>query len=1219
MQPLNTLTFPLSGASLIEASAGTGKTYTIVNLYLRLLIGHGCQPLSVEQILVVTFTNAATAELKERIRQRLRQAYLDFFAGSSDDAFIQSLIESTELLDKACQRLALASKQMDEAAVFTIHGFCQKALTEHAFESGAMYEQSFVLDESEWLKMATEDYWRKYMVTQSHGFLTLCLKLWPTPDTLLKQIRPLLSRHVSAYQTQSLENTQKHIQQYVEKVRAVKGWWLDNQVVEQLLKAKLKANVKLAKPAFLDMMQQFCQGDALQIDFDKLSWMAFSPEQLTKAAKKGSEDLSHLDFSQFEALQTLLLRCQQDLKLFVGHDASQKVADNLKYHKARLQLLSPDDLLSGLQHALLQQGEDSALASTLKQSYPAALIDEFQDTDPVQFDVFQHVYGQNQAEESSCWIMIGDPKQAIYAFRGADIFTYIKAKHWVDKERHFTLGTNWRSSPRLIDAINQMFVKSSQGFLFEDSIPFYPVNAGREMGGFCVKGQTLKSLDFQHLRSTQNTPISNTDAYPQLAINTANQIADWLSLARKNQASINEQPLSAGDCCVLVRNRNEAQWIKQALSWVNVDSVFLARKSVFATQVAIDLYRLLKAISQPSDERLFKTALIGELFCLNAQQLDNLFNDESKWQATLEQLFHWHHVWQKQGVMRALNRALAHFEVEQGMVKHHTDGMRRLTDLLHLIELLQQQSLQLVGESQLIHWFESCLLEPDHNHEGQQMRLENDANLVQIITLHASKGLEFPLVFIPFASSYKSAKEAVYHNAQSQTLEVDYLNQDSNLVKAEYERLAEDIRLFYVGVTRAIYYCSIGLWNNTLGKNKKQSGFTQSALGSVLMANHDLSGSAAMANHVSDEHIARSIHLLANESDVAYTAFDQAEVIEVEAEALTDQSLPSLQTQTLNKAIDRQWRLTSYSAISSQQAHLEMPTPGLDEGKDLTLDADETIIPQPLVENEKTLNAFSFERGANAGSFLHGVLENIDFQQPAQLPSVIKQQGTWFGIDEIWYEPLNLWLQDVLLSPLSKMSAGLSLAALAPNQVKVEMEFYMPLHQVRVKDFNQIINRFFKQHARDYQFEQLNGMIKGFIDLMFEYDGKFYVADYKSNHLGDELAAYHQGAMEHAMSDHDYHLQAILYTLALHRWLKHKLPNYQYQTHVGGAYYLFIRGMSQKSPSNGVYYFLPERAMIEQLDALFSGGSISQPAQREETDASATSAAGQQQGQLDLW
>lgn len=1221
MQPLNPLTFPLNGTSLIEASAGTGKTYTIVNLYLRLLLGRGCQPHGIEQILVVTFTNAATAELKERIRSRLRQAYLDFFAGHSRDAFIQSLIEQAQELDQDCQRLSLAIKQMDEAAVFTIHGFSQKALTEHAFESGALYQQQFIMDESEWLQLAVEDYWRKHIVTQSGLCLQLILKNWSGPAKLLKHIQTFIYRDVQINPSVSFAKCNDLLEQYQQQVTVGKKWWLAQGIEQQLAKAKLNGRAKLSKLTFLKEMTEFCQSSLLEPPANTLSWQEFSPEKIQKALKNGSEDISHLDFAVFERLAELQQACQNGINLWISEQSIQVVRDNLASHKSRLLMLSPDDLLQGLNRALTHKVEGkSPLAEKLASSYPVALIDEFQDTDPIQFESFKAIYANEQPNQEVkstssdvCWIMIGDPKQAIYGFRGADIYTYIGAKTWIDSTRQFTLATNWRSAPELVNGINQLFKSSQRGFLFEQNIPFYSVDAGKTYSPLKVNGEKVSPLHFQHVHATDGLAVKTNDAKQQLAMHSAEQIACWLNLSNQGLAEVNGNPVLAGDICVLVRDRNEASLIKQTLFNLNVDSVFLTRQSVFETQVAQDLLRLLKALSQPNEEKLLKTALISELFSFTANQLDELFNDDVRWQSLLDLRFDWSQSWKKHGVMHAINRVLQHFSIEQNMVSEYADGHRRITDLQHLMELLQQQSLILVGESQLLHWFESAILNPEPNSESQQLRVESDANLVQIVTLHASKGLEFPLVFVPFSASFRAQSQALFHNPSAQ-LEVDFLANDASLQQAEFERLAEDIRLFYVAVTRAVHYCYIGVWNTALGRSVKSSAFHQSALGNLLLAQSPPS-EAEQNRSISDQHIQHAIQGLASKADISYQAFTDCPVSDT---AYQDKQLSlkkDLTSAQLNRKVTRNWKLTSYSALSRQQVTQEhdVPVPGFDEGHQL----DQQALVQIEEVEQKETTPFSFEKGANAGSFLHELLENIDFQQPDQLTEVIQQKSIKFGIDPSNHLMLNDWIRSVLSTNISKQTdSPLSLSGLAARQIKVEMEFHMPLKKVHVAAFNQIINQFEQQQTREYQFETLHGMLKGFIDLTFEFNGQFYVADYKSNYLGDTLQSYSHSMMEQAMTEHDYHLQGILYSLALHRWLKNVLPVYDYDKHVGGAYYLFLRGMDDSNPGYGVYHFKVDKTLITALDLLFSGQSLT-PKTDNSLDNKNTGV--EKSGQMGLW
>lgn len=1217
MQPLNTLTFPLRGASLIEASAGTGKTYTIVNLYLRQLLGHECAPLNVDQILVVTFTNAATAELKERIRQRLQTACLDFYRGSSEDKFIQVLYAQIDNKALATQRLALASKQMDEAAIFTIHGFCQRALTEHAFESGAMYEQQFILDESEWLKLAVADYWRAYIVTQTDEVQSLLLAIWSAPDNLLATLQPLLNRKAVPNSHIGLSDALERHQHYKNQVQQIKRWWLENAMASTLQQGQLKANVVVGKAATFDAMQAFCQSNELHPKFAEDAWLLYSPANLEKALKKGAS-LPDADFSRFESIAQLEQQVIKAIKQAFCQDALNKVALNLASHKSRLQLISPDDLLTHLGQALVpQSGAESNmtdLARALRTRYPAVLIDEFQDTDPLQYGIFQHIYAQPVSDSKGevtapCWIMIGDPKQAIYGFRGADIFTYVQAKKQLSPPQQFTLDTNWRSTPQLIAAVNTLFSNNQLPASMISALAFYPVKAGKNETGLVVNGQPSSSLDFWHLCAENDKPMAKGQAQPVLAQYCARQIATLLS----SEASVANRPVRAGDCCVLVRNRNEAQLVKLALHEQGIASVFLARKSVFASQTALDCYRLLCALSQPADDRQVKTALLSELFAFNARELDELFNNDNEWQTVIALFHQWQQDWQKYGLMLALNKIISHFALEQKALKHFVDGLRRITDLRHILELLQQRSAEVQGHGQLLHWFSQCLQAPDHYNDTQQLRLETDADLVQISTLHASKGLQYPLVFIPFANSYRSAQAAVFH-AETGQLTVDFLGSDKNLAMAEQERLEEDVRLLYVALTRAEYYCALGLWHNMSDDRRKRSAFLDTALGAILMP---------QGSEVKDQMIARQITRLSEQAAIAYQAFfatdeqNVAQPLVIPANTEPGVSAAKLTALQLAKPIERLWRLTSYSAISQQQSHLEIISPGMDEGRD---QQDE---PQQTPATEQQLNAFTFEKGANAGSFLHGVLEHIDFKHPDTLPAAIKQQSIKFAIDEQWQAPLTAWLSEVLKTSIALTDNGavLSLAQLESSQLKVEMEFYLPLKQVQVAAFNQLINRFMPHSVRQYEFAQLNGMLKGFIDLTFAFDGKYYVADYKSNHLGQTEDDYQLASLERAMQEHDYHLQAILYTLALHRWLSQQLPDYQYQQHIGGAYYLFLRGMHSKKPQNGVYYYLADEGFIVALDKLFNGEPLPEVISANRPAARAKNPPGNEndKGQLNLW
>lgn len=1186
MKPLDSLTFPLSGASLIEASAGTGKTYTIVNLYLRLLLGHKCQARTVEEILVLTFTNAATSELKERIRQRLQSAYFAFFTGSSEDDFVQQLIDDCDDMDGAMLRLSLAARQMDEASVFTIHGFCQRMLTEHAFESGAMYEQSMVLDESEWLQIATQDFWRKYIVTQEPQLAAQLLSLWSGPEELQNSLRPLLNRPVVVSDSTSVDDSKKVFNDLKCEVASAKRWWLENDVSKRLGNAKLKGNMRLGKPNTHVMMEQFCHTEELLPPLGKEGWSALAAEKLGKATSKASPDISDLDFTRFDALHELYELALKKINVAFSELALQVIKQNLSNNKNRENVIGPDDLLNGLCNALTHQAS-MHLSNAISTALPVALIDEFQDTDATQFTIFNRIYADANEHNGKCWIMIGDPKQAIYGFRGADIFTYIEAKQLIAPERQFTLATNWRSQPGLVHAINTVFERSEMGFMFNQSIPFHGVNAAKRENAVLLAGANLPSLNFEYLGLGDGKPVGWDAAKQNLSMHTANQIAGLL----KQRALIGKDEVKAVDCCVLVRDRGEADVIKDALRRVGIASVFLIRRSVFASGTAQDLYLLLSALTYPNDEKHLRAAMASDLFCYTASELDGLFTDEVRWQHLVDQFFIWHREWQSHGLMKVMNQITLSFGLGKRLVSFFEDGARRLTDFRHLVELLQHQYASNSGQSQLLHWFAERMLEPEHDNESQQLRLETDDNLVQIVTLHASKGLEFPLVFIPFACRFRGSRLALFHD-KSQQLRIDFSASETSQHEAEFERLAEDIRLLYVGLTRAVHFCSVGIWNNAHVRRKQISEFKQTALGKLLLKQNE---------EATDETIISALTDLQDHADVGVNRLALPILPKVLNKDNALEKLP-LSLETLTRTIQKNWQVTSYSAISRQQTHTDLQDqPGMDEGIFLPKEALEATL------NEK--NQFSFEKGAKAGSFLHGILENVDLSNPVNLSEVITQQGQWYGIDSEWFDTVESWIKQVLAIAiyLPDPDQSFSLGQLTPKQIKVEMEFYVPLNQVQEADFNALINQFYPQYRREYQFDALNGMLKGFIDLTFCLNNQYFVADYKSNYLGDSPEQYAGDALHQAMQEHDYHLQGILYILALHRWLSSVLPDYQYEKHVGGAYYLFLRGMNSANAQQGVYFMRPDKALIEALDLLLRKG----------TDKKAQSKS--EQGQLSLW
>ncbi|MEI6897297.1 MAG: exodeoxyribonuclease V subunit beta [Psychromonas sp.] len=1191
VQSLDPLTFPLYGMRLIEASAGTGKTYTIASLFIRLLLGHGKEnghktPLTVDKILVVTFTDAATAELRSRIRERIIGVRLDFMRGESGDPFIQTLIHQSEDLGIDIRLLRFAELQMDEAAIYTIHGFCQRMLMQNAFESGSLFQQNLLEDDSQLLLQATNDFWRSHFYSLSQPLTELIYSYWQHPEQLKNELRSWLSRHDVQFIPDITDfDFKAKYATSLALIKKLKEQWLASEAdyfdIISYSDVSKRSYTKANLPKWLKEIAHWAFQESGSLDLPK-NLIKFSQKTLDEKTPQGAVP-SHQVFTDIEHILALDL----SIKNTVLVKATHWVRDNLQKSKRSQSLLGFDDLLIRLDDAL-QRSPQNHLGEQIKNSYPIALIDEFQDTDPVQYRIFQCIYQQASGEElnaqksamphsdvatDSGLFMIGDPKQAIYSFRGADIFTYMKARKNV--VAHYSLDFNYRSSAQMIDAVNCFFEFCPAPFIYENDIPFFAVKAPD------IKRHKLVTKNFDDPAQTALQFIhpaagENADGFKH-SITTAcvNEIKNLLMLAQQGKAYIEseqgiQKAIRANDIAILVRTGKEASLIRKALLDENINSVYLSLKeSVYATPLAKDLLFILKACLNPEDERLLRSAIGCKLFSLTPLKVHQLLFDSKRWEQKIAQFFDYQALWNKSGVLVMLHQLFNQQGIHQQLLKDNK-GERLLTDLLHLAELLQKNSVEHDGGFALLRWFADQVSQVNGDNSEQKQRLESEKDLIQVSTLHKSKGLEYDIVFMPFTGLYQKPRDCLYHDPEQQfSLYYDLQNSREHFSLTEKEQLAEDLRLLYVGLTRSVYRCYIGIGSYKSGRIKN-SPLAKSALGYIcLKTSKDLlAGDDSALNLHLDKMCSTSRNISVrtiptyNESD--YRA--QQDHITLQAPL------------HFNTKIERNWWISSYSSLSrfhtgSHQAPVvnhEVPDDG---------------------ERQPSYSPFSFPRGAKHGSFMHLLFELIDFQNrdSTQLSAIIEEQLSKHLYDDVqrWTPILTDWFEQILTFPLSE---GLSLSVLTASSKKVEMQFFIDMKPLHAYQVNKLIKQYDPLSARagELQFPHVQGFLKGFIDLTFEFNGKYYLLDYKSNYLGDALSDYNQINIEKVMIEHRYDFQYQLYTLALHRLLRSRVPNYDYHTHIGGVFYTFIRGM-QDDKNCGVYIHKPDFALIDGLDKLFSG------------------------------
>ena len=1212
--PLNPLTLPLHGSRLIEASAGTGKTFTIALLYVRLVLGgqHSeddtafVRPLTPPEILVVTFTNAATQELRERIRHRLVEAAAVFRHQGEDSLLLALRSQYPEATWPACaRRLELAAEWMDEAAVSTIHSWCYRMLREHAFDSGSLFSLNLENDQQELEQEVVRDYWRTFYYPLDAEALGSITGYWKSPDQLHGQVRKLLAESEALGSPrpapeQTLSAAQAERSARLAELKAPWPAWLNDLVPALEDAAKRKAfkgqsfNAK-SRANWLGALREWCDSDATRPALTDAAWKRLTPDGMAEIWKEGAPPCP----AAWEALAELpaalnaLPEPRNDLLIH----AVQWCKVRLEREQERRAEMGPNDLLTHLDRAL-QGPNKEALAAQILRQFPVALIDEFQDTDPIQYRIFNAVYEVAKPRRDAAMLLIGDPKQAIYAFRGADIFTYLKAREDT-AGRHVTLGTNYRSSRAMVEAVNHCFRYADEhpagAFLFREEggdnpLPFLPVDAKGRSEQLVHQGQPLPAMTLWPLAADE--PLSKTAYQTEMAERCASYMAELLSAGQQGESGFQTDdtltPLKPSDMAVLVNGLQEARAIRQALASRGVKSVYLSdHDKVFSSPMAAQVERWLRACAEPlassrQAEAHLRAALATPVLGLSLAELDHLQQNELAWEERVEQFSRYHRLWQRQGVLPLVRRMMVDFDIPARLLAEFEEGERLLTDLLHLGELLQQASAELDGEHALIRFLFDAIADPESHGDSHKLRLESDADLVKVVTIHKSKGLEYPLVFLPFIANHRPVKaEDVplrWHDGEG-NLQLSLEADDAILATADRERLGEDLRKLYVALTRARHATWLGL--------APLKGLENSALGYLLKG-----GSA-----LSPEALNKALGELVEGSEIQ---IHQPPAPTAERVALMEQSSALGHARTPTRPAKEHWWIASYSALRLSGTLTAPVLPPLEPTTAQEATAFEVLDePQELSQERSQLEAFhlhTFPRGPGPGTFLHGLLEwagKQGFDTAANDMDALNDM-LWRRVQlrgwQAWQEPLAGWLSTLLTTPLPLAAPTPQSVALSElESYQVELEFWFAAKRVNTRAIDALVSKHLlpgvERPALDV--DTLNGMLKGFIDLAFEHQGRFYVLDWKSNYLGPNDSAYEPEALRHALLAKRYDLQAALYLLAMHRLLKARLPDYDPHQHLGGSMTVFLRG--SRSPGRGVVGEPAPVELIEALDSLFAG------------------------------
>lgn len=1194
-------TAPLNeGTVLLEASAGTGKTYTLTGILVRMLLEGVVE--SVEEALVVTFTVAASNELKNRLRAAIQRAHRVCLGHKDNDPFFGGLATFGA---KGAKVLRRALDEFDRSSVMTIHGFCKRLLDESAFESDEPFDLEFAIDETPLWHAAAADAFR---IVREHDSLILGSVLHDSkldPDTLVQ-----LYRNWQRYPEVALEPLEPQLGVHLTNLRAAvhsaAAHW-DEDLLARIANLRW---LSTKKPTPGDQLQHFTQAceplheneprpELCLAMFDRLSKTRLGKE-LTKNQSTDhpfyetcDEVHQHRQLAVDHLRTELLLRMQERL-------------DRLKRERA---VLTFEDLLARTHSAVGDPVRQERLLQAVQSRYSVALIDEFQDTDERQYAILSQCFRNRPL------FLVGDPKQSIYSFRGADLRTYLGAVH--DAVERNTLPINFRSSHQLVQAVNQLFARPSA--FVEPDIRMHKVRANAKPHDLLIDGDDGAPMRFRllgHKTNAKGAPamVTTEEARQQIARDVTSEIRRLLD----GDARIEGRPILPRDIAVLTRKNVEAVLIQEHLRDSGLVSVIGKAGDVFETDELAELERILLAIQRPNDVMLARAAFTTRLWGYSAAQLAALDEDEASLETELNRLEHWRHLWIHQGFVVMKERVLHDLKVDARMLQRN-DGERRLTNLQQLCEMLHQAEHEhRLSPEGLMHWLQHERSHKDEiDYQRRELRLESDEDAVQILTMHGSKGLQYEVVFCPFLWDGRAApnknvalddtREGKQDGERRFAFEV--ATDDPGWLASEADRLAEDTRLAYVALTRAKRRCYVH-WG-PIGSHF--GGFWRSALAWLLQPE-------AVDQHKSDWQAtwgkAYKTRLADLHTDLAQLEEQSGGAIGIDQvaagptapqpTAATEQTTaPSSAGNplTARSGKRRSWPHRGPWVVHSFSSLVANSEPGSN--------AHEVRDPATKADDIGT-GIFGFARGASAGLCLHTVLEHIDLtaldsDTAHQLVSDTLQQH---GMLDPQAHPGVLEPAAAVRQNLHDLAAarvyegGPTMRNIWGQRRIAEWKFTI---RTAAPDFQALGDAFqaadcevaqcYADRLRHLNTQQFEGFLTGFADLVTEADGRYWIVDWKSNHLGNRVEDYGDQALAQAMKSHDYVLQYHLYVLAWHRHLRTRLPDYDYDTHFGGVSYAFLRG-AQPDATSGMFYARPPRELIEALDAWASGSAPTQGAAR---------------------
>ena len=1145
-QALNMPIASIQGSHLVEASAGTGKTYSIALLSLRLIIE---KDIPLFRQLLVTYTNAAVAELQHRIRKFITLAETYASGEAIEDENIKFIIDQATQKgnitpEQIRTRLKASLILMDEATIVTIHSFCQQMLNKYAFDTQQVFDAQLRDNISDIIEDECNKFWRRHITTLAPEILET-LAIANKKSGFNKLISMQMSGRCYAAYSASEDYTLNPEEMSAQLQKILTD---EKHILKETLLRYDQHLEAITRTVGTNILQQYLQEPEIFL----------SETKKARAAGRKYVEKFPTDFldslNATEEQQRIKEQWINEQLIQIRCFAIQKILPAIQRRLSSNGVITFDHLIHNLWNTIQKPERNAHFITQVRKDFQAVFIDEFQDTDHIQFDIFSILFLENP---EGITFLIGDPKQSIYAFRGADISSYLEAKNHVGSVH--TMNTNYRSTAQMVAAANTFFLPQPDfdTFYFPDSsdkrIDYIPVESAQHFGCLLQHGHPEPAIS---LMSFNNKPDLK-----QAIVDEICRLLHPENAFRIKDKKGHLHPIKPADIGILVRRAFDGNEIKKLLEARNVPAVIRNDDKVLQSSTAKEIAVLLQAVLRPALPDIHR-ALFTQLIGWDRRQLQEF--DEEKMAVRFRK---YQSEWLQKNTYTVLSSIKKDFALEERLTAV-PGGLRTLSNYIQIMQLLHQyQHRKMLSAEELLTWLQKSTQGLENEGDAYELQMESDEDAVKIDTIHKSKGLEYNIVFcenLSFNNNSLGSYEFTNFKHGDAHLFFDTALL-SEVWKADWalQNAQENRRLMYVAVTRAAYKCYIGY---SLGKAKTLdvSSSLQPFINAISQsASYDKISPTISPTPLTDNNERSNLIAPYMGSDLPAPVYKQ--------ETTAGISFLNYDPASISLA-GSNWRKMSFSALTAKGTH------------------------QPIVEDaseaaQDEYSGFVFNtlhRSSYTGNLLHFLLEQLDFKEDRNHQLAIERALHRYTQHHQLYENyLPQMIRHIVGATLQSDTQQFSLSAIPLSTRLSELEFNFMVPPLRVGEIISAAAPYIPVQFSLQERHFLEGFMNGFIDLFFEHEGQYYILDWKSNYLGNKLSDYSGENLEAAMTQQHYHLQYLIYTIAANKFLKSRLgADYQYEKHFGGVFYMFLRGVRAGTES-GIFYTKPPAIMIRQLDQYF--------------------------------